>query len=162
MELISHYAAVRSRLWNPPNARADEGIDLKRRPYEVPVIRHRRSPPPLPVIVQHAAAPPVVAVEQIVAEVAAAFNVPEQAISGRRRHPEIMRPRQVAMALARRLTGKSLPEVGRLVGGFDHTTILHACRKPAIAALVEAAAAEVGDSRDPAAWAAALRRIADG
>jgi chromosomal replication initiator protein len=47
----------------------------------------------------------------------------------------IARPRQVAMYLARELTMRSLPEIGKRFGGRDHTTVLHACRR--IAALCE-------------------------
>ncbi len=47
----------------------------------------------------------------------------------------VARPRQVAMYLARQLTMRSLPEIGRRFGGRDHTTVLHACRR--IAALCE-------------------------
>jgi chromosomal replication initiator protein len=41
----------------------------------------------------------------------------------------VARPRQVAMYLARKLTPRSLPEIGRRFGGRDHTTVLHACRR---------------------------------
>jgi chromosomal replication initiator protein len=41
----------------------------------------------------------------------------------------IARPRQIAMYLARKLTTRSLPEIGRRFGGRDHTTVLHACRR---------------------------------
>jgi chromosomal replication initiator protein len=41
----------------------------------------------------------------------------------------VARPRQVAMYLARKLTTRSLPEIGRRFGGRDHTTVLHACRR---------------------------------
>ncbi|MGA9794622.1 MAG: chromosomal replication initiator protein DnaA [Rhizomicrobium sp.] len=47
----------------------------------------------------------------------------------------IARPRQVAMYLARKITSRSLPEIGKRFGGRDHTTVLHACRR--IAALCE-------------------------
>lgn len=46
-----------------------------------------------------------------------------------RRTREIVRPRQLAMAIAKRLTLKSLPDIGRRFGGRDHTTVLHAVRK---------------------------------
>ncbi|HEX3756708.1 MAG TPA: chromosomal replication initiator protein DnaA [Rhizomicrobium sp.] len=42
---------------------------------------------------------------------------------------KVARPRQVAMYLARKLTSRSLPEIGRRFGGRDHTTVLHACRR---------------------------------
>jgi len=51
------------------------------------------------------------------------------------RSRRVARPRQVAMYLARQLTERSLPEIGRRFGGRDHTTVLHACRR--IAALCE-------------------------
>ena len=41
----------------------------------------------------------------------------------------IVRPRQIAMYLAKELTQKSLPEIGKAFGGRDHTTVLHAVRK---------------------------------
>ena len=41
----------------------------------------------------------------------------------------IVRPRQIAMYLAKILTPRSLPEIGRRFGGRDHTTVLHAVRK---------------------------------
>ncbi len=41
----------------------------------------------------------------------------------------VARPRQVAMYLSRKLTSRSLPEIGRRFGGRDHTTVLHACRR---------------------------------
>jgi chromosomal replication initiator protein len=47
----------------------------------------------------------------------------------KRRPANIAMPRQVAMYLAKELTQKSLPEIGDLFGGRDHTTVLHAVRK---------------------------------
>jgi chromosomal replication initiator protein len=41
----------------------------------------------------------------------------------------VVRPRQIAMYLAKSLTLRSLPEIGRRFGGRDHTTVLHAVRK---------------------------------
>ncbi len=46
-----------------------------------------------------------------------------------RRSRSVVRPRQIAMALAKELTSHSLPEIGREFGGRDHTTVIHACRK---------------------------------
>jgi chromosomal replication initiator protein len=54
----------------------------------------------------------------------------------KRRTRTIVRPRQIAMYLAKEVTGCSLPELGRRMGGRDHTTVLHAIRT--IASLIEA------------------------
>jgi chromosomal replication initiator protein len=53
---------------------------------------------------------------------------PEELLSSTRT-PRIAWPRQLAMYLARELTGASLPAIGREFGGRDHTTVLHACRR---------------------------------
>ena len=49
----------------------------------------------------------------------------------KKRPASIARPRQIAMYLAKRVDAKSLPEIGELFGGRDHTTVLHAVRKSA-------------------------------
>ena len=46
-----------------------------------------------------------------------------------RRARAVARPRQVAMYLAKQLTSRSLPEIGRKFGGRDHTTVIHAVKK---------------------------------
>ena len=45
------------------------------------------------------------------------------------REPHIARPRQVAMYLSKKLTTKSLPDIGRKFTGRDHTTVIHAIKK---------------------------------
>ncbi|MBN9118048.1 MAG: hypothetical protein J0I06_02585 [Planctomycetes bacterium] len=68
-------------------------------------------------------------VSVIVKGVAAAFGVSEAELLGASRLRGVLRSRQVAMYLARELTGLSLPRLGAAFGGRDHTTVLHACRK---------------------------------
>ncbi|MBT6983497.1 MAG: chromosomal replication initiator protein DnaA, partial [Rhodospirillaceae bacterium] len=46
-----------------------------------------------------------------------------------RRARAVARPRQVAMYLAKQLTTRSLPEIGRKFGGRDHTTVMHAVKR---------------------------------
>lgn len=61
--------------------------------------------------------------------VAKHFGVSVVDIQSQRRTAEVVAPRQIAMCLAKRLTLRSLPEIGRRFGGRDHTTVLHAVRK---------------------------------
>jgi hypothetical protein len=61
--------------------------------------------------------------------VARKYNVRRSDLLCSRRTANIVRPRQVAMYLAKILTLRSLPEIGRHFGGRDHTTVLHAVRK---------------------------------
>lgn len=50
-------------------------------------------------------------------------------ILSQRRHRSVVWPRQIGMYLAKQLTSRSLPEIGRRFGNRDHTTVLHAIRK---------------------------------
>lgn len=78
------------------------------------------------------AAPPTlpkIRVERIQQAVAEHFGVERADILSARRTKEVTRPRQVAMYLSKKLTPKSLPEIGRRFGGRDHTTVLHGARK---------------------------------
>ncbi|NND90688.1 MAG: chromosomal replication initiator protein DnaA [Granulosicoccus sp.] len=72
-----------------------------------------------------------VSVENIQKTVAEYYSIRLADLSGKSRSRSVARPRQLAMALAKELTSKSLPEIGRTFGGRDHTTVLHACRKVA-------------------------------
>ena len=71
----------------------------------------------------------LVTIENIQKTVSEYYRVRLSDMSSKSRSRSIARPRQVAMALAKELTGKSLPEIGLAFGGRDHTTVLHACRK---------------------------------
>jgi chromosomal replication initiator protein len=72
---------------------------------------------------------PSCSVESIQGGVARFFNVKVSDIKGPRRTRQVVMPRQIAMFLARRHTGQSLPEIGRRFGGRDHSTVIHAVRK---------------------------------
>src|SRR6185312_6399844 len=71
----------------------------------------------------------IVAMEDIQEAVAAWFHVKIADLKSRRRSKTLVHPRQIAMFLCRELTDASFPEIGRLFGGKDHTTIMHACRQ---------------------------------
>src|SRR6201991_1203328 len=83
--------------------------------------------------------PKRVKIEDIRRVVARQYNVSRADLLSSRRTANVVRPRQVAMYLAKTLTLRSLPEIGRRFGGRDHTTVLHAVRK--IEALVSKDAA---------------------
>jgi chromosomal replication initiator protein len=70
-----------------------------------------------------------VKIEEIQRVVARQYNVSRADLLSQRRTANVVRPRQVAMYLAKTLTLRSLPEIGRRFGGRDHTTVLHAVRK---------------------------------
>ncbi|PXZ03088.1 chromosomal replication initiator protein DnaA [Gilliamella apicola] len=71
----------------------------------------------------------LVTIENIQKTVAEYYKIKVSDLLSKRRSRSVARPRQVAMALAKELTNKSLPEIGDGFGGRDHTTVLHACRK---------------------------------
>jgi chromosomal replication initiator protein len=70
-----------------------------------------------------------VTIEEIQRKVAEHFNIRLAEMTSTRRSRVVARPRQVAMYLAKQLTPRSLPEIGRKFGGRDHTTVLHAVKK---------------------------------
>jgi hypothetical protein len=90
--------------------------------------------PAEPVHVEHArveaprepAPPKIVDIQRVVCRF---YGVSLAEMLSPRRAARIVRPRQIAMYLAKILTSKSFPEIGRRFGGRDHTTVLHANRK---------------------------------
>lgn len=73
--------------------------------------------------------PKRVKIEDIQKRVASHYNVSRADLLSSRRTTAVVMPRQIAMFLAKSLTLRSLPEIGRRFGGRDHTTVLHAVRK---------------------------------
>jgi chromosomal replication initiator protein len=69
-----------------------------------------------------------ISVADIQREVAAFFGIPALEMTSARRARKIARPRQVAMFFSRERTPHSLPNIGRMFGHRDHTTVLHAIR----------------------------------
>ena len=70
-----------------------------------------------------------ISVDNIQKTVADFYKIKMADMYSKKRPASIARPRQIAMYLAKELTQKSLPEIGELFGGRDHTTVLHAVRK---------------------------------
>ena len=70
-----------------------------------------------------------ITIDEIQRKVAEHYNIRLPDMHSARRARQVARPRQVAMYLAKQLTSRSLPEIGRKFGGRDHTTVMHAVRK---------------------------------
>ena len=84
-----------------------------------------------------------VTIEEIQRKVAEHYNIRLTDMSSARRARAVARPRQVAMYLAKQLTSRSLPEIGRRFGNRDHTTVMHAVSR--IAELMQADSAFAED-----------------
>ncbi len=70
-----------------------------------------------------------VTIDEIQRAVSAHFELKPVDLVSARRAVVVARPRQIAMYLAKRLTTRSLPEIGRKFGGRDHSTVIHAVRR---------------------------------
>ncbi len=73
--------------------------------------------------------PKRVKIDDILKRVSTHYNISRSDLLSSRRTAAVVMPRQIAMYLAKSLTLRSLPEIGRRFGGRDHTTVLHAVRK---------------------------------
>jgi len=70
-----------------------------------------------------------ITIDEIQRKVSEHFRIPMTGMASARRERSVARPRQVAMYLAKQLTTRSLPEIGRKFGNRDHTTVLHAVNR---------------------------------
>ncbi len=71
----------------------------------------------------------LISIDNIQKTISDYYKVSLSDLLSKSRSRSIARPRQIAMALAKELTEKSLPEIGKAFGGRDHTTVIHACKK---------------------------------
>jgi len=70
-----------------------------------------------------------ISIELIQKKVASYFDIKPSDMKTKKRHKEIVYPRQMAMYLSRELTNLTLPDIGDHFGGRDHSTVIHACSK---------------------------------
>jgi hypothetical protein len=129
-ELKQHYKDTRARLWGPPP---------KRQTYRAPpkpveparpiawVFEPVR--PAFKVAFLTAPAKFPISVNSILRAVAAFFGLSVLELISARRDQNLVDARHIAMHLAKTLAGRSLPHIGRRMGGRDHTTVLHGARK---------------------------------
>ena len=101
--------------------------DLTKQPLTLEAARH--------ILGQATVAAKKTSIEDIQRKTAEFYKLELRDCQSPQRSRRVARPRQVAMFLARELTMRSLPEIGKRFGGRDHTTVLHACRR--VAALCE-------------------------
>jgi chromosomal replication initiator protein len=78
---------------------------------------------------RHEVAPPRLRLDDICRAVARQFAISPAQLRSRKQSRGVVVPRQCAMLLARRLSGKSLQQIGDFFGGRDHSTVIHACRR---------------------------------
>lgn len=156
--------AVRRRLWNPPNGRDSSELEIMSEPArrrqrtqaaarQLEQMREARVQKAADLLIEYrerlarwaataidpndpdAPEIPRTTVGLIVRAVSEHFQVRQVDLVSARRTARVVLPRQVIMYLAREYTGMSLPQIGKRVGGRDHTTVLYAWQK--ISALVE-------------------------
>ena len=70
----------------------------------------------------------IISVDKIQNTVSNFFNIPLAEMLSKRRSRPLARPRQIAMYLAKKMTSRSLPEIGRRFANRDHTTVIHAVK----------------------------------
>lgn len=99
---------------------------------------------------------PVHKIPDVAFEVCRQFNVRRIDLISKRRDRSITEPRQIAMAIAKKLSTKSTPEIGRRFGGRDHATVLHACRK--YEPLIREVEKKIPDNASIAVWVFAMRK----
>ncbi len=95
------------------------------------------------------------AVNDICKEVCKQFKIRKNEFLSHHRHASLVEARQVAMTLAKYLTTRSYPEIGRLIGGRDHTTVIHAYRK--YEGVMHATAAKVTAGSPIQVWVQAFK-----
>ena len=147
--------ALRRRLFNPKNAVRDTEIDLRprfktetpvKKPDEPHIAKQKQSLAEaifewncrryfdacfndLAMPYAQPEQPKRPTIERIIRTVAERFGIMAIDIVSERRTQNVVRPRQIAMWLAKTITTASLPEIGRRIGKRDHTTILHGVKK---------------------------------
>ncbi len=129
-EVFENYKAVKARVsqWKPPEPPAPEpipepiavNIEIVEMPQETMVQVYQQEPEPV------VRCP---SIHRIIEAVCKKYNVTRVEILSARRTANIVRPRHVAMYLAKQLTLRSYPAIGRAFGGRDHTSILSGVRK---------------------------------
>lgn len=173
---------LRKFFYDHPNAVPDTGINLKNgtpvlrgfrpfqpsrwktpkltqiwelTPYPMPAPAFIPPSPPAKIDKPPGFLTPKAVAISVVNETCDAWGIEQYRLIGELRFAEVVRVRQAAMAIIRRITSLSFPRIGEFFGGRDHSTVIHANRKmlPHIAALNQ----ELTEWSTPAEWVWALK-----
>lgn len=138
---------LKVRAPEPQAARLEMTADVHELPAPLVSVSRPSTSAPLPAPPQQRPVAPLdppnrylISVRHVIRATSERFGVAEMDLISDRREAIIVRPRQIAMYVAQRVTGKSYPHIGRQFGGRDHTTVLHAFRR--VTAIIEG-----GDTR---------------
>lgn len=127
-EIFANYKSVRARIMalKPPPAKPRPAAPIVRK---IQIVEHTQD---TRIMVHQQEAEPVCkhpSIDRIIRTVCERYEkVTRTDLVSARRNGYIMRPRHIVMYLAKRLTMRSLPEIGRAIGGRDHTTIINGIR----------------------------------
>lgn len=143
-ELIVNAQRIKARLRTPPNAKADTGMDLQRKPRlgfafvgePRPMVKTPQVIPiaaveqvqDVPVVVMPEPPRIIINARYVINKVSEFYGRPVADIIGPSRVALFVLPRFVASYLCKEVLGKSYPEIGRAMGGRDHTTMINAVR----------------------------------
>lgn len=161
-EMLGRYRAIHSAFWQPP----PEAMPSAPAPPAPPawLLQHLARPAstssPLAAPAAPQTAPPaprclVSMVDEIVREVCRSFDCSKTELFARRRSRDVVYRRGLAMSLCLKLTTRSTVEIGRRLGGFDHTTVLNITRK--LQPYLDAAADGMPEEATPAQWVRVMR-----
>lgn len=169
---------LRAKLWNPPNAVPDTGINMRNghpvlkivRPYQpsrwktptltlVWEVTPYEPPPPrepdLCLLKPPGYRDPRATAILVVNETCEVWGIEQYRLIGDRRFAELVRIRWTAMAIIRRITPLSFPRIAKYLGRSDHSTIFHGCQQ--MAHHITALNQELSDWSTPAEWVRALK-----
>jgi hypothetical protein len=139
-DVIANYRAIKAKMaalkpYQPP-------VEIKPEPVAIPIVEREPEPEPIPVVVvappRTDAEPAVPTLATIIQCVCRRYRVSAIDIKSARRTAAVVLPRQIVFYFGRSLTLLSLPQIGRLCGGKDHTSVLHGVRKIARLAQLDA------------------------